>query len=100
MTGAPRSRVAGVTGMSGGAASVSGVNPRYVVRDDSRPVRRVMFGTRERADAFAQIVGPGWTVVPEGDPEWLPLFGEPGGPTTLLNADADRQPQSKSNGGV
>ena len=53
---------------------------RWVVSDNSNPVRRTAFGSAEQARSFADGL-PGWSVIDNDDPRWLPMVGEAGGPT-------------------
>jgi len=48
--------------------------PRIVVRNDAHPVQRVAFGTLEAAEGFREGKS-GWSIVTEGDAEWIPITG-------------------------
>ena len=50
---------------------------RWAAFDMDDPVKRITFGSQEQAEGFVRQV-PGWDIVCENEPEWLPLPGEPG----------------------
>jgi len=61
--------------------SVQDMADRWVASEEANPVRRIAFGSPEQADRFAATL-PGWSVVDNDDPCWLPMVGETGGPKT------------------
>jgi len=48
----------------------------WVTSDDSNPIRRIAFGTRESAESFAADL-PGWSVFSDQDERWRPVEGRP-----------------------
>jgi len=54
---------------------------KWVASDDANPIRRIAFDSAEQAGRFAATL-PGWSVIDNDDPRWLPMVGEEGGPRT------------------
>ncbi|MEJ7648615.1 MAG: hypothetical protein WKF57_06110 [Nakamurella sp.] len=54
-------------------------NTRWFTRFDGDPIKRIAFGTQERAQKFADAT-PGWLVISDADPDWKPMVGSYDGP--------------------